>query len=174
MITNDSYFFRSNNWIYNVVNIFPVLLPALQHLKYSKLPHLHSSFLVMSSEFASIHTLTLEGLNHQSFCELVRLINRFKNLQEVTIFHCTCVSPINFRSKQHDLRCLRLRTVDPQFFDHLLKWGKKTKSGRALVELECDVVAESPVLDEILDSCSSTLRVLTIGLFHQDKLCRSD
>lgn len=82
--------------IYKVHQSLPPLLPNLTHLHYSTLPALHSVFFILPSRFSTVTSLRFQHIEQLSFREVVRILNRFPNLQKLELANCVWTSPGSF------------------------------------------------------------------------------
>lgn len=161
------------NWIYKAMSVLPPLLNNLSVLRLWNLPPLHPTFPIRFSRFTTIERLLIHVLDvDNSFCEIVRFVGRFPQLQHLSIQQCHWRHPKRYSARQQlVLSSLHVdQTVDRR--DDMVRWLLSNRLTLAsLVELTWRCPTSSPdslqatwSLRNVLHACSSTLQRLTLDM----------
>lgn len=162
------------NWIYTVLNILPPFLTKLYKLEFQNLPVLQPVFIALASRFEAVHTLSLEGLEKQSFSEIIRLVNRFPKLQRLDLDQCQWTQPAHcYTGRQCGLQRLVIET-DDICRENVPRWMSSSRSASVLQYLWIyHPVDTTSMVDlyRILEQCPSTLKNLRLT-FQNDRSLR--
>lgn len=159
------------NWVYTALTTIPRFLTRLQTLVFLRLPVLHPSFVALASQFKPIRNLELSYLENHSFTEIIRLVNRFPQIQTLDISNSQWSTPGNFGpTRRHRLKRFWVNTYGNTRGD-ILRW--MSSSIMCFSELQnltpklTLVVGENP-LDHIFGQCFKTLKYLMLDIQAND------
>lgn len=163
-VLGDSELESDPTWMHHVPIRLPSRLPNVVKIEFASLPHLHQTFFILSSGFTQITSLAILFLHHQSFQDLVSLINRFPRLIDLTFYWCEWnASPRRYFPKQHFLKKIDLRCSGQPLVD-VLEWILGSKSMTTLEVLGCTVEDDLSMRTlSNLTECSTTLKNLQIS-----------
>lgn len=157
------------NWIYTAVATLPSFLTKLETLQFRALHTMHPIFIVLTSQFKSIRHLQLFNLSQQSFSEYVQLVNRFPQLQALSIeYHKLPKSGHCVPIRRCRLRQLVIGISDDDMGsgDALQSMLSSTAWLSAIEFLSISVshttLPDYTTMDLILQRCARTLRCLML------------
>lgn len=151
-----------HGWIYKILFFLPPRLPHLRGLIFGDLPVVHQIFFAAVSRFTTVVTLELDSLESQSFGEIVRLVNRFPQLQRLNLFHCEWRSPIEaqvYNRRQPPLSTLFVDNENVECTKDVLRWALESHSASVLTTFSTPISSKSyGGISSVLRACRSTLR----------------
>lgn len=155
---------QSNGWIYYIFRDLPSCFPNLRRLELRNLPFLRATFILTTSWFNNVKSLSLQHLMYQSFREAIQLVNALTNLEELTITNCTWSSPGYYYPSRapHRLTTLSVTGLRPDLTPDPFNWVVTSHSASLLTKLQLDVYEWSSEMQHVLHSSSRTLRVLFV------------
>ena len=159
-ISSKSNESAAHEWIHRILLFLPPLIPHMHSIAFTNLPILHPSFIALASKFTSVKSLELYSFKAQSFGEIIRLVNRYSNLEQLSIVDCKWNTPTYYVSeRQHNITNLTLRNRAKCQRD-ALTWALTSCSTLTLRQFTCLISNPATVeLEEerVLKTCQSTL-----------------
>ena len=164
-ISSKSNESAAHEWIHRILLFLPPLIPHMHSIAFTNLPILHPSFIALASKFTSVKSLELYSFKAQSFGEIIRLVNRYSNLEQLSIVDCKWNTPTYYVSeRQHNITNLTLRNRAKCQRD-ALTWALTSCSTLTLRQFTCLISNPATVeLEEerVLKTCQSTLQEMAV------------
>lgn len=152
-------------WIHTVLSTLPRILTNLERLDFRRLPTLHQTFIPLASQFKTVKELYLRNLDKQSFSEIIRLVNRFPQLQILYLIDCKWTQPAHYYpSKQHRPQLLTI-WLEGHCWENARKWLSSSRCLSAVTDMSFRNI-NTVVIHElagVLQQCTGTLRQLIVS-----------
>ncbi|KAJ3492327.1 hypothetical protein NLI96_g4 [Meripilus lineatus] len=158
------------NWIYQVLTRLPTLLINLSILCLNDLPTLHPTFIRLVSCFKAIQTVILTDLEHQSFSEVIQVVNRLPQLKVIYIEDSKWDRPARFfPSRRLRVEAFYCTIDDKHLNTDVLDWLGSLQDLSTLDHLRIDYLQSSDwnKAYHILQRCMHSLRF--VNLFPSDE-----